>query len=359
MISRLLFLGLILFSSVCHSQIAPFSIEKVEPPNWWVGMKYNTIELMVYGSGLSNAEFDFDSDGPKILAKSYSSNGDYAFLTIKIPNSTEPGTYGLRAKTDDQETRIEYPILSREPSNGRHQGFGTEDSIYLITPDRFANGDASNDIVTGIRDDYNPESHSARHGGDLAGIIQHLDYLQDLGVTAIWLNPVLENRGKNSYHGYATTDYYKIDPRFGTNQLYKEFVSEAHRRGLKVIFDHIANHCGVEHPWLEKLPAKDWLNGSKSDHLSQKHYLLSVSDPYAAPKAKEMLKTFWFVDAMPDLNQRNEKLAKYLIQNTLWWIEYTGLDGIREDTYPYADQEFLTQWAAVILEEYPRLQYCR
>ncbi|MEL7500478.1 MAG: alpha-amylase family glycosyl hydrolase [Planctomycetota bacterium] len=328
-------------------------INKVEPPNWWIGMKWNQIELMVYGAEFEGSEFSFDDPSLKISKQSTSPNGRYAFLNVTIPDDLPSGTYPLRAKKNDQSKVIDFAIQTRQTANHRHQGFSPKDVIYLITPDRFANGDQNNDRVSGIRDEFDPQRDSARHGGDLQGIIDHLDYLVELGVTAIWLNPVLENRGKNSYHGYAATDHYRIDPRFGTNELYREFVDQAHRRGLKVIFDHVANHVGIEHPWIKNLPADDWFNGTVEDHLLEKHYLLSISDPHADDRAQEMLRTFWFVDAMPDLNQRNERLANQIIQHSLWWIEMSGLDGIREDTYPYADQPFMTRWAKAIFDEYP------
>ena len=202
-------------------------------------------------------------------------------------------------------------------------------------------------------DEFDPNRNEMRHGGDLKGVIDHLDYLQELGITALWLNPVLENNGKNSYHGYKATDLYRIDPRFGSNEDYRELAKQAHARGIKLIFDHIANHIGIRHPWVKHRPTEDWFNGTVENHLSDKHYLLSVSDPHADPSSRKELKSFWFVDSMPDLNQRDPRLAKYLIQNSIWWIEYAGLDGIREDTYPYADQAFLSRWAKEIRAQYP------
>ena len=225
--------------------------------------------------------------------------------------------------------------------------------IYLITPDRFANGDPTNDHVEGLMEDTDRSNPSKRHGGDLRGIIDRLDYLKGLGVTTIWMNPLLENDGPLSYHGYGATDLYCIDARFGSESLYKQLVEEAHDRGLKIIFDHVNNHIGSEHPWLASPPEHDWFNGTMASHNLEKHYLMAVADPHADPRSSELLKSFWFVDAMPDLNCRNPRLSNYRIQNTLWWIETTGIDGIREDTYPYVDQDHLTRWAQAILEQYP------
>lgn len=316
-------------------------------------MKRNQIQLMVYGEGFPESKFTFEDPRLQVTKTSVSPNTHYAFLNLEIPADLPPGNYKLRVQAKNQTAELIFPVLQRNSNPNRHQGFGPEDVIYLITPDRFANGDPTNDRVEGMPDEFDPANDSARHGGDLQGIIDHLDYLADLGVTTLWLNPVLENRGRNSYHGYATTDHFRVDPRFGSNELYRQFVDEAHRRGLKVIFDHITNHIGIQHPWIKNLPADDWLNGTVENHLRQKHYLLSISDPHADAQAKEMLRTFWFVDAMPDLNQKNEFLANQIIQHTIWWIEMSGLDGIREDTYPYADQTFMTRWAKAVLDEYP------
>jgi glycosidase len=331
----------------------PVTVDKVEPPNWWTGMEWNEVQLMLYGEHLDGLTARFKQEGPDVTAVHTVPNASYSFVDVHIPEGTQPGQYELILTKGQQRTSIRYPIRAREHSETEHQGFGPSDTVYLITPDRFANGDPSNDRVETMPDEYDPTKPGMRHGGDLQGIIDHLDYLQDLGVTTLWLNPVLENRGENSYHGYATTDYYRVDPRFGTNAQYKRLVDEAHRRGLKVIFDHINNHIGIEHPWIGNLPRKSWLNGSVEHHHRRKHYKMSVTDPHADPESEKLLETFWFVDSMPDLNQRDPLLADYLIQNTLWWIEYSGLDGIREDTYPYPDQEYMADWAEAILTEYP------
>ena len=230
---------------------------------------------------------------------------------------------------------------------------GIQDVIYLITPDRFANGNREERFEQEISTISNPADSRKRHGGDLEGITSRLGYLKDLGITTIWLNPILENSGRSSYHGYAATDLYRVDPRFGTNVEYKNLVDEAHRRGLKIILDHVNNHIGIRHPWIQNPPAPEWLNGSVDKHDRQKHYLHAVSDAHGGKNSSRLLKTFWFVDSMPDLNQSNEFLANYLIQNSLWWIEFSGIDGIREDTYPYNDQPFMARWAKSVLDEYP------
>ena len=329
-------------------------VDKVEPPNWWTGMRWNRLQLMLYGEGLCEISARFEDPRLKLHRIDSVPNPHYAFVEFEIPRDLPEGIYPLAVRRGTDVVRIDYPIRARAKDPNSQQGFSADDVIYLITPDRFANGDPSNDRAAGTLDEYDPAEPGMRHGGDLQGIMDHLDYIRDLGATAIWLNPVLENRGINSYHGYKATDLYRVDPRFGTNELYKSFVDEAHRRGLKVIFDHVNNHIGIRHPWIDDLPTPDWIHGSVDDHAGDKHYLMAITDPHADHQSTRLLKTFWFVDRMPDLNQRNPLLAKYRIQNTLWWIEYTGLDGIREDTYPYVDQDYLARWARVIRDEYPK-----
>lgn len=350
-IKTLLLLSTFILATSVAAQ--PLSVDKVEPPNWWVGMTWNRVQLMVYGQDLQGVTARFEEDGPEVVAVHTVTNPNYAFVDVRVPDDVSPGDYTLEITRGSAQASVVFPILARETDGPRHQGFSVDDVVYLITPDRFANGDPGNDRVDGILDEFDPSKHGMRHGGDLQGIIDHLEYLQDLGVTALWLNPILENNGVNSYHGYKTTDLYRIDPRFGTNDDYKRLVEEAHRHGLKIIFDHVNNHIGIRHPWIGNLPTETWLNGSVEDHLLGKHYKMATTDPNADPRSDELLRTFWFVDSMPDLNQRDPFLATYRIQNTLWWIEYTGLDGIREDTYPYADQAFLAAWAKAILNEYP------
>lgn len=328
-------------------------VSKVEPPNWWSGMKYNRVQLMVYGQNLEGVKASFNSPKLKVVKINKSENPSYAFIDVDIPSGTAPGTYTLKLQKGKDKAEVNFPVLKRENPEGRFQGFSPKDVIYMITPDRFANGDRSNDEVAGMIDHYLPDSAYGRHGGDIQGIIDHLDYIKNLGATTVWVNPLVENNTRLSYHGYAVTDHYKIDPRFGTNELYKKFVDEAHKRGLKVMLDHVNNHISVYHPWLNNLPAKDWLNGSKENHHITRHINSSVYDIHSDPAVRDFNNHGWFVDEMPDLNQKNPSLAKYLTQNTIWWVEYSGLDGIREDTYPYPDQKFLAEWNKTILSEYP------
>lgn len=327
-------------------------VEKLEPANWWTKMNLNEIQLMVYGKNLSNVTADFFNSPIIVKNVHVPENNNYCFIDIKIPNDLQPGNYELTLKNSYNQVSINFPILNRELKKEQHQGFSNKDVIYLITPDRFCNGDITNDTVEGMKEGYD-NSSLGRHGGDLQGIINKLNYLKDLGITAIWINPLVENDTKYSYHGYAATDFYNIDNRFGTNQLYKKLVEEAHKLDIKIIWDHVANHCSIDHPWLKNLPMADWINGSIKNHLPAMHHKMVLSDPHGNTNTKDYLQKGWFVDSMPDLNQKNPFVAKYIIQNTIWWMEYSGLDGIREDTYPYADQKFLADWAKAVLDEYP------
>lgn len=329
-------------------------VNRIEPPNWWPGMKWNRVQLMLYGEDLAGVNVRSSSPMLKVLKVHPLPNPSYAFVDISVNPKIPPGEYKLTLKSSHGATEVTFPILKRLDPKGRFQGFDQRDIFYLITPDRFADGDSSNNIVAGMRDGYNPDSILGRHGGDIQGIINHLDYLKELGVTALWMNPLIENNNDISYHGYIATDLYRIDPRFGTNQLYRQLVEKAHALGLKIILDHVSNHISINHPWMKNLPSATWLNGSPSIHERTLHIKSTAYDPHSDPFTKSNTTDGWFADYMPDLNQRDPLLAAYLIQNTLWWIESTGLDGIREDTYPYADQEFLAAWAAAILREYPK-----
>jgi glycosidase len=236
-------------------------------------------------------------------------------------------------------------------------GFDASDVMYLIMPDRFANGDPSNDVWDDEAIDRNEPF--ARHGGDLAGINAHLDYISDLGATTIWLNPVLENKMNSpekykSYHGYAITDFYRVDKRLGTNDEYCQLIENIHKRGMKTVMDMIFNHCGSGHWWMSDLPCKDWLN-NQDKFVPTTHNLYTVMDVHAPPSEVAAMTDGWFVSSMPDLNQRNRLLADYLIQNSIWWVEYARIDGIRHDTHPYVDFDFLARWSKRLAEEYPDL----
>lgn len=331
------------------------SISRVEPPNWWVGMEYNTLELLVYGQDI--ATFD-------VTLKPYSNvqlqsikkvtNPNYLFIILQIDDAAKAGNLALTfSKNNAVAFEQLYELKERENNRKQIEGFNTSDAIYLITPDRFVNGDPSNDAVEGMVEQPNRKDKGGRHGGDVAGIVNSLDAIKDMGFTAIWTNPILENNMPSySYHGYAITDFYKVDPRYGSNEAYKEMVEKASEKGMKVIMDMIANHCGLEHWWMKDLPSDDWIN-QWDTYTQTNHKKTVVLDPYATKKDTKEFFDGWFVPTMPDLNQRNTSIAKYLIQNTLWWIEYSGIAGIRMDTYPYPDMYFMRDWTAAVMAEYP------
>ncbi|OGU69851.1 MAG: hypothetical protein A2W30_09945 [Ignavibacteria bacterium RBG_16_36_9] len=329
-----------------------FSVDKIEPPNWWVGMKWDTVQLMVYGENMAGVKIRSINDNLKILNVQSLENDSYLFVDIVIPENLLSGNYELIFYNDNVEKEISFPILGRKISAEEHQGFSNEDIIYLIFADRFCDGNAANNTFGDSLDQFTSADLDGRKGGDIEGIISKLDYLKELGVTALWITPMLENNMWMSYHGYAATDLYKIDPRFGSNELYKKLVDEAHKRGLKIILDHVSNHIGINHYWVNNLPMPDWFNGSPENFIPASHDKMAFLDIHGDSTIVKMNQQGWFTNYMPDLNQRNPSLKKYLIQNTLWWIKYADINGIREDTYPYNDQKYLADWAEAILNEY-------
>ncbi len=343
---------LFLFITECTAQ--SLRVDKVEPPNWWIGMKWDKVQLMIYGSNLKDISADFENKDLKVISIHNAESSSYSFIDIKIPQNISPGLYKLKLHKGDSVVEINYPILKRNSSEGRYQGFNQSDVIYLITPDRFADGDTTNNRIKGMLDEYNIQLPISRHGGDIQGIINHLNYIKDLGVTTLWINPLIENNTRVSYHGYSATNFYKIDPRFGSIDLYKKLVEDAHALGLKIIWDHVSNHISIDHPWMKDLPFTDWINGTIKNHQMTKHDKLSFADIHRDSSTIINSTKGWFTDEMPDLNQANTYLSNYLIQNTLWWIESTGIDGLREDTYPYCNQLYLAKWAKAILNEYPK-----
>ena len=330
-------------------------VDMVEPPNWWTGMKLHKIQLMVYGDHLENATATSVSGDIKILKTSSLPNPSYAFVEVEIEGTAKPGVKTLTLSSSAGSTSFRFPLLKRRQSRTEHQGFNSSDIIYLIVPDRFANGDTTNDNVAGMPDRTDRRDPFARHGGDLRGVINKLDYLKDLGVTTLWLTPVLENNTpQGSYHGYAATNMYKVDSRLGDNDLYKEFVAAAHRRNLKVIMDHVNNHISIDHAWIKNLPTPDWLNGTPENHQRPFNSKTELDDIHSDLLTKQKATNGWFNDRMPDLNQTNPFVGQYLKQSTIWWIEFSGIDGIREDTYPYIDPTFREEWCKTVLTEYPR-----
>jgi glycosidase len=340
-------------------------VDRIDPPHWWVGMPVDTVQIMVHGSRIAELQPIIDYPGVELsrtARRGVSEN--YQFLYLHISPDAPAGTLSiewLNASTERKETlgSIPFELKQREGQSGSiTQGYSPADAICLITPDRFANGDSSNDEVEGMLERADRSNDQGRHGGDLAGIELHLGYLDSMGFTAVWLNPVLENNQPQwSYHGYATTDYYRVDPRFGTNAEYKELAQAIRDRGMKLIMDMIMNHCGSEHPWMRDLPTSDWINNG-AEFTPTTHRRTTLRDPYASQSDVKGFSDGWFVKEMPDLNHRQPLLADYLIQNTIWWIEFLGLGGIRMDTYPYSDAAFMTRWSCEVMAAYPNFNMC-
>lgn len=334
-------------------------LKRVEPVNWWVGMAHPSVELMLYGDNIATLQPQLNYPGVSISAVNRTANPNYLFVELTIASHAAAGELPIVLLNNNTAvTTLHYPLLARQPASAKRQGFNPSDVIYLLTPDRFVNGDPDNDNVAGMLEQADRNNDNGRHGGDIAGMQLALPYLAKLGVTAVWPTPLTENnQPAYSYHGYSATDLYRVDPRFGSNQQFRDFVAAANRLGIKVIQDIIVNHIGSGHWWLQDLPAKDWLNFPKGDgngnFVPTNHNRSTIQDPYAADVDRTLFTDGWFVDSMPDLNQRNPRLATYLIQNSIWWVEYAGLSGIREDTYSYADKAFLSEWGRRIMQEYP------
>lgn len=326
---------------------------KVEPPYWWADMEQRELQIMVYAPNIAANTVSIDATDIKFMGAYKTENPNYLFISLNIYNA-KAQIFNLLLTQNGKTEKIAYELKAREESSRNRHGFSARDALYLITPDRFANGTTSNDNINGYADKVNRKDDYGRHGGDIEGITKKLDYIADMGFTAIWLSPVLENNmPKASYHGYAITDFYKVDPRFGTNEEYKQLVSESSKRGIKVIMDQILNHCGSEHWWMNDLPSADWITGTQDKHSITNHKHSITLDPYASQADKMQFKNGWFVDEMPDLNLGNFQTLKYLVQNSIWWIEYSGISGIRMDTYPYSYTEGLDYWSCAIMAEYP------
>ncbi|MCP5093187.1 MAG: glycoside hydrolase family 13 protein [Gammaproteobacteria bacterium] len=328
-------------------------IDRVEPPFWWQGFKHTELQLLVHGDNVGELSPTVDYAGIKVTRVEHGDSPNYLFVYLDIDASAEPGTYELAFAGAERSLSYPYELRQKNSDPTYTQAFTAADVVYLITPDRFANGDPDNDTVDGYEDELDRDDDYGRHGGDIEGVLEHLDYIAEMGFTQIWLNPILENAmPEASYHGYATTDFYKVDPRFGSNESYREFVAAARKNGIGVIMDMIVNHSGSQHWWADDLPTDDWHNFAESRAFSS-HARTTNQDPYASEYDKAAFADGWFADTMPDLNQRNPLFADYLIQNAIWWTEYLGLSGIRQDTYPYPDKHFMTEWTRRIMAEYP------
>ncbi|HLX82867.1 MAG TPA: alpha-amylase family glycosyl hydrolase [Terriglobales bacterium] len=329
-------------------------VSKVEPPNWWADYTPE-LTLLVTGENLENTRVESATDGVTVSGSEESANGHYLFVHMRLSSKLQPGNVELRLGTEGGSATIELPVITRADSRGRFEGLSRDDVIYLIMPDRFADGDASNDSPhgrDGIGASDRSQAHSY-HGGDLRGIRQHLDYLHDLGVTTIWLTPVWKNTGSD-YHGYHVVDFYALDDHMGSMQEYQALVADAHKLGIKVLIDYVVNHTGPSHPWATDPPTPTWLHGTPEHHREPSYSFNGLVDPHASPR--EYLNTLdgWFAGRLPDLNPDDPELAVYLAQNAMWWTEMAQLDGFRLDTFPYSSRQFWSGWHDRIHQVYPR-----
>lgn len=328
-------------------------IKKVAPSFWWAGMTNPELQILLYGENLALSDVSVSGEGIYLKETVRQDNPNYLLLYLDL-SEAKAQTFQILLKHGKKKLQISYELKSRVRRGEDVKGFTSEDVLYLIMPDRFANGCPENDVIDGMREKtVNRADGFARHGGDLQGISNHLDYIADLGATAIWLNPTQENDMESgSYHGYAITDYYQIDRRFGSNEDFCALVEKAHEKDLKVVMDMIFNHCGSENYLFKDKPSKEWFN-YRSNYVQTSFKTASVMDIHASAYEKKIATDGWFASVMPDFNQRNRHVARYLIQSSIWWIEYAGINGIRQDTHPYADFDFMSQWCKEVLDEYP------
>ena len=362
-------------------QVSNTSLERVEPPNWWIGFKDSNLQLLVKEDNISVSKPEISYQGVSIEKVTKGTSPNYLFIDLSISKETKAGKFDIVFKYENGEVKAHtYELKNRERDSDEFKGFNSSDVIYLITPDRFANANPENDIIPELKENtINRKDDYARHGGDIKGITNHLDYINDMGFTAIWPMPLLTNDMHQwSYHGYAITDLYEIDPRFGTLEEYQELSQKAANKDIKLIMDQVANHCGSEHWWMKDLPFNDWVNYQEDFEklpdaveemrtpngeydwnrinkyfTNSNHRRTTNQDSYASKYDSKLMTEGWFVPMMPDLNQKNPFMAKYIIQNSIWWIETAGLGGIRQDTYPYSDKIFMSNWTGVIMNEYP------
>jgi neopullulanase len=365
---------LLLITAVSAAAQGPPAVTKVEPPNWWAGHSINPVRVLLRGRNLAGARVEAVGAGLRAANVRVNAAGTYLFADVTIAPTARPGVRKLRLTTPGGVAEAQFEISAPLARAGRFQGFTPDDVLYLIMTDRFSDGDPSNNDPEVSRGMYDRAHARHYHGGDFKGIIQHLPYLKDIGVTAIWLTPWYDNvnhlnereqypdtpGGPRSpitdYHGYGATDYYGVEEHFGTLADLQRLVNEAHRLGLKVIQDQVANHTGPYHPWnTEGTPTPTWYNGTQGEHLANNFQTWVLHDPHAIPSLKRIVIEGWFIDILPDMNQHDVEAARYEIQNTLWWLGVTGLDGIRQDTWQYVPNDFWRDWTAAIKREYPHV----
>jgi len=346
----------IAFTNIIFSETLKISINRIEPSSWWIGMNNKELQLLIYGKNIGITEPSINIPGIKITNICRTKNSNYLFLYLYISDDTKAGNYEISFFLNKKNVaKANFQLFQRKQDSQIKKSFTSSDVIYLLMPDRFSNGNPLNDATSETFEKPNRSNPNGRHGGDIEGIIDHLDYLKELGITTIWSTPLLEdNMNEYSYHTYAITDYYKIDPRYGKNEDYKRLADELHKRNMKLIFDLVTNHCGYNHWWIKDLPDSTWIH--QFDKFTRTNYQVStLYDPYASDYDKNICSNGWFDNSMPDLNQNNSHLLKYLTQNIIWWIEYAGIDGIRIDTYPYNDKIAMNELLKSIIKEYPTI----
>ncbi len=353
------------FAAAAAQAAAPV-VEKVDPPNWWTGHTINPVRVLIRGRNLAGARLDcprLSCGGVRVNAA-----GTYVFADVTIPGGARPGSYPLAIRTAGGVAPVPFVLAAPLAAAGRFQGFGPSDVIYLIMPDRFANGDPANDDPAASKGMFDRNDSHFYHGGDLAGIRARLPYLKSLGVTALWINPLYDNTNEidrkelvaghptTPYHGYHAVDYYGLEEHFGTLADFRALVDDAHRQGIKIILDMVENHTSAYHPWVTNPPTPTWFHGTEANHLVNTFQVWTVTDPHSPPAVRAATLDGWFVNLLPDLNQDDPDVARYLIQNTLWWVGMSGMDGIRQDTWPYVPRRFWRDWMGAIKAQYPALR---
>ena len=356
-VNRYRALPLFITSAVSLASVPVYALQQGEievyPPNWWAGMQNPEVELMIYGEDVADDAVSLATGNVKVSRVKALDSENYLLVMLDTSGAQAQDLVLTLTDNDGSQRTVHYPLEKRKEGSASRQGFGPEDAIYLIAPDRFANGNTANDNVDGYQDKVDRQFKGGRHGGDIQGIVDNLDYIKSMGFTQIWTMPMLENAmDKYSYHGYSTTDYYRIDPRFGSNDAFIDFSEKAKSQGVGVIMDMVLNHIGSNHRWMEDTPSKDWIN-NEGKFVGTTHKRESLHDPHAIESDIKGFSDGWFVPTMPDLNQRNPHLANYLVQNAIWWVETAGLSGIRVDTYSYPDKAFLSMWTNRLMDEYP------
>ncbi len=339
---------------VSISSIAQTSVKKVEPANWWIGLPHDPM-LLVYGDGLGNAKVSTSYPGVTISKVEPQPNGHHLFVWVKVAKTARPGSVKFRVQTASKTTDFSWSLARRESIAGRFQGISHDDVLYLIMPDRFADGDTKNDNPPGSPGQTDRSQSRKWHGGDLAGVTQHLPYIQELGATAVWLTPWWEqNPATSDYHGYGSVDFYAVDPHLGTMQDLQTMVSTAHSKGMKIVLDYVPNHTGPAHPWVDDPPTPTWLHGMRQNHPKFAYDFKQLIDPHATPRQYRNVLEGWFADTLADINGDDPRAAEYLIENAIWWTEVTGLDAYRLDTFPYSSLNFWNHWHTAMFTVYPK-----